>query len=63
MIGLFIIGIIVLPLLAFMLAAMVDSKKTPRVAAMFTGVFALQIVGMVMGMVVFAAILKVIFLS
>ncbi|MBI2934366.1 MAG: hypothetical protein HYY29_02225 [Chloroflexi bacterium] len=63
MIGLFVIGIIVIPLFAFMLAAVFDSKRTARVAALFTGAFALQVAGMVMGMVVFAAILKVIFMS
>lgn len=58
MIGLFVLGIILLPLFAFMVAALSDGKKTARVAATFTGTFLFLVVGMVMGMALLAVVLQ-----
>jgi hypothetical protein len=57
MIGYFVIGLVLLPLLALMLAAILDPPRQLRVPAMFTLVVLLEIGAMVAGMAVFAALL------
>ncbi|MBI4331060.1 MAG: hypothetical protein HY673_07265 [Chloroflexi bacterium] len=58
MIGILILGLILVPLLALMAAAVFDGPKMPKVAGMFAGALVLQVAGMVIGMVVFAVALK-----
>lgn len=58
MIGIFVLSIILLPLFAFMLAALSDGKKTAKVAVTFTGTFLFLVVGMVAGMAVLAIVLQ-----
>ena len=58
MIGLAIMGIIIFALLGLMIASMLESPRSPKVAFMFTGVFLMLIVGMVAGFKVLAVILE-----
>jgi len=57
MIGLIVIGLILVPLFALMISSVLDAPRSPRVAAMFTSVFLLQIIAMLIGFVVLAYIL------
>ncbi len=57
MIGWVILGLILLPLFMLMIASVLDTPRSPRVAAMFTGVFLLQIVAMIIGFAIIAWIL------
>ncbi len=60
MIGLVIMGLIFIPLLALLIAALLEpmrSSKTPIIAAMFTGSVLLQIVAMIIGVAIIATIL------
>ncbi len=56
--GLIILGLITLPLFALMLACVFDPPRPHRVAAMFTGVFLLQVVAMIAGFIVLALVLR-----
>ncbi len=60
MIGLVIMGLILVPLFALMIASAIGHQGSPRVAAMFTGSFLFLIVAIVIGMFVFAFIMGLI---
>ena len=57
MIGLIILGLIIVPLFVLMIASVIATPGSFRVAVMFTTVFLLQIVAMMMGFAVFAYVL------
>ncbi len=57
MIGLVIMGIILVPLFALMVASAFDSQRSLRVAVMFTGSFLLLIIATIIGFAAFATIL------
>ncbi len=57
MIGLVIMGLILVPLFALMVASAFGPQRSPRVTAMFTGSVLLLIIAMIAGMAVFAFIL------
>jgi hypothetical protein len=61
MIGLAIMGLIFIPLLALLIAALLEPKRTPKtpiVAAMFTGSVLVQVIAMIVGFAIIAMILK-----
>ena len=60
MIGYIILGLILVPLFALMLASVLERPRSFKVAAMFTSVFVLQIVGMVLSFVVLSLVLSLI---
>ena len=57
MIGLLIMGLILVPLFALMIASVLESPRSFKVASMFTSVFILQIVAIVIGMIILAELL------
>lgn len=57
MIGFIIMGLILTPLFVLMLASVLERPRSFKVAAMFTSVFILQIVGMVLSFVVLSVVL------
>lgn len=57
MIGLVIMGLILVPLFALMVASVLDPPRSPRVAVIFTTVFLLQIAAMIIGFIVITFIL------
>ncbi len=57
MIGLIIMGLILVPLFALMIASVLDPPRSPRVAMIFTTVFLLQVVAMIIGFIVLTFIL------
>jgi len=56
-IGLIIMGLIIIPLFVLMIASVLEKPRSIKVAGMFTTVFIIQIVGMVLGMVAFGYIM------
>ncbi len=60
MIGLAIMGLIFMPLLALLIAALLEpmrSPKTPIIAVMFTGSVLVQVIVMIIGVAIMAMIL------
>ncbi len=56
--GLLVIGFILVPLFVLMIVAIVGSPEIAKVATMFTGVFFLQVIAIVISIAAFAAILS-----
>ncbi len=56
-IGFIILGLIAAPLFVLMVASILDTPRSARVAAMFTSAFLLQVVAMLLGFVVLAFVL------
>lgn len=61
MTGYIILGLILVPLFVLMLASVLERPRTFKVAAMFTSVFVIQIVGMVLSFVVLSVVLSLVF--
>jgi len=57
MIGFFIIGLVLLPLIVLMLAAIVEPPRVLRVPGLFTLLVLLEIGAMIAGMAIFATLL------
>ena len=57
MIGLIILGLIIVPLFVLMIASVIESPRSPRVAVMFTAVFLLQVAAMIAGFIALAFVL------
>ena len=56
--GLLVIGFILVPLFVLMIVSVAGSPTIAKVATMFTGVFFLQVIAIVISIAVFAAILS-----